>query len=182
MAGPIEAPKPPRWVRALVITALTGVCLLAVAVTWMAYRTWPWPTVGVAAVPVALAAGYVAGRRQQPDLELIQSRKDTAIEACLDTAFELQRVTGEVPAVADDTGIGTVRHLLGQQRPYDQAGERPLCAWSLDGGCWGAVTRIDLPGASDIPACRAHVAAARVGDVALADAIPDRATYQARLG
>lgn len=108
---------PPRWAKLAVWLGLGGVCWLVVAVVVMGFALWPWPTAVLTAAVAGVVVGALWARAPQPDLELVHERKDAAIEQCLGTAFELQRVTGELPPVDDDTGPGTVRLLRSGERP-----------------------------------------------------------------
>lgn len=182
----VEPPKPPRWARLAVWVAMAVVAWLALAVWWMVLTSWPVPTGAATVTGVAgLAAGLLVNHRRY-----VEARNEAAAMAERMDAYRLADartdldvvgpVTGEHPVV-DDTGVGTLAYL--QRRPYDQTGEEPLCAWALEGDCEGLVGRVDMPGGTDIPACHRHRDDARIGYVALADAIPDQraTTYETRL-
>ena len=100
---------------------------------------------GLGVFAAGVVVGHVATRwGAARQLEVFADRKDTAIDAALGTAFELQRISGEHPQVVDSADfVGLiappgsrplpmtgVRNVEAQDRElaeiYDQAGEGPF--------------------------------------------------------
>lgn len=86
-------------------------------------------TGGIGVFAAGVVVGHVATRwGAARDREVIAVRKDTAIEAALDTAQELQRISGEHPTVVGDDldpepWVSTLSAPVGR---YGQAGGQRL--------------------------------------------------------
>ncbi|HMG44598.1 MAG TPA: hypothetical protein VK611_24910 [Acidimicrobiales bacterium] len=82
------------------VAAACATALLLVAVLWMTFMTWPWPTTVCVGLVVGFVCGLILGDRRA-DLELVYQRKDAAVEGAMDVAFSAQqleqRISGEHP-------------------------------------------------------------------------------------
>ena len=97
---------PPEGLTKVVVWLAAGATgWLLVALLWMTFMVWPWPTTAATGLVVGFLCGLILGDRRA-DLELVYQRKDAAVEGAMDVAFSAQqleqRISGEPPTVVGD--------------------------------------------------------------------------------
>lgn len=92
MADDFKPPDrhPVGWLMAGVVTLFAAVAFVAILVAEPVAGGWLFSL-----AVVGWVCWWVPNRGLRAELEAVATRKDTAVEAAFDTAFELQRVSGE---------------------------------------------------------------------------------------